>query len=136
MRRKPSLSSLGESEMELLQLIWETGPATVAEIHERALTTRKVAYTTIMSQLRKLADKGYLEFEQEGNAYVYRPARNPQEVRFSVLSSILEKVFQGSAVEMVESLVKHEPLSAQDYAEIRRIIDEMEHRDDKGGTAS
>lgn len=119
--------------MELLQLIWETGPATVAEIHERTLRSRKVAYTTVMSQLRKLADKGYLKFEQKGNAYVYRAARKPKEVRHSVLSSILDKVFKGSAVGLVESLVKHESLTSDDYAEMRRIIDEMERKQSQGG---
>ena len=134
MRNKPSLSDLGESEMELLQLIWETGPATVAEIHDRVLKDRKVAYTTVMSQLRKLADKGYLHFEQDGNAYVYTTARKPQEVRFSVLENILDKVFKGSAVEMVESLVRNEPLTSEEYAEIRRMIDEMERQQSEGGS--
>ena len=121
-RRKPSLGPLGESEMELLHLIWEMGPSTVAEIHERVLARRRVAYTTVMSQLRKLADKGYLTFEQNGNAYVYQSARKPQEVRFSLLSGILTKVFNGSAVDLVANLVRHEKLSEGELDEIRRIV--------------
>ena len=128
MRKRPSLSGLGESEMELLQLVWEAGPATVAEIHQRLLPTRRVAYTTVMSALRKLADKGYLAFDQQGSAYVYRAARPPHEVKFSLLSAVLKKVFKGSPVDLVESLVKHEPISEADYQEIRRIIGAMEAR--------
>ncbi|MEM7297929.1 MAG: BlaI/MecI/CopY family transcriptional regulator [Bacteroidota bacterium] len=59
MRKKPSLAPLGESELEMLQLVWEIGPASVAEIHQRILQVRQVAYTTVMSALRKLAAKGY-----------------------------------------------------------------------------
>lgn len=136
MRRKPSLSPVGESEMELLQLIWDTGPASVSDIHGKALKSRQVAYTTVMSQLRKLADKGYLHFEQVGSAYIYRAARRPEEVKHSLLANILVKVFKGSAVEMVESLVKNEPLSSEDYAEMRRMIDEMEIRHQERGGRS
>jgi len=132
-RKKPSLAPLGESEMELLQLVWEAGPSSVSEIHERVLLERKVAYTTVMSQLRKLADKGFLEFEKEGNAYIYCAARRPQEVRHSVLSSILDKVFKGSALELVESLVKNESLTSDDYAELRRLIDDMEKKQAQTG---
>ena len=126
-RKKPSLAPLGESELELLQMVWETGPATVAEIHQRLLPIRQVAYTTVMSALRKLADKGFLEFTQEGNAYVYRTARPPQEVKHNLLSSILEKVFKGSPVDLVESLVKHETLSDKDLQDIRRLIEKMDN---------
>jgi BlaI family transcriptional regulator, penicillinase repressor len=136
MRRKASLAPLGESEMELLELVWESGPASVADIHQLALINRQVAYTTIMSQLRKLADKGYLEFAKEGNAYIYSAARRPGEVRHSLLSNILDKVFGGSALEMVESLVKNESISAEDYAEMKRMIEEMELRQrERGGVA-
>ena len=126
MRRKPSLAPLGESELELLQLVWEVGPSTVSEIHQRILTTRKVAYTTVMSALRKLADKGYLKFVQEGNAYIYSSARPAHEVKHNLLSSILEKVFHGSPVDLVESLVKHETISSGELEEIRRLIEKMD----------
>ncbi len=126
MRKRPSLAPLGESELELLHLVWEMGPATVSEIHQRILDDRKVAYTTVMSALRKLADKGFLDFSQDGNAYVYRAARDPHEVKHSLLSSILDKVFKGSPVDLVESLVKHESLSEEELGDIREMIEKME----------
>ena len=126
MRKRPSLAPLGESELELLHLVWEAGPSTVSEIHQRILLTRNVAYTTVMNALRKLAKKGFLDFTQDGNAYVYSAARAPHEVKFSLLSSILEKVFKGSPVDLVESLVKHEALSEEDLRDIRHLIEGME----------
>jgi predicted transcriptional regulator len=136
MRRKASLAPLGESEMELLKLVWESGPASVSDIHQLALEHRQVAYTTVMSQLKKLADKGFLEFEKEGNAYIYSAARRPGEVRHSLLSNILDKVFGGSALEMVESLVTNEPITPEDYAEMKRLIEEMEVRQQERGGQS
>ena len=76
-----------------------------------------------MSSMRKLAKKGYLTFTQEGSAYVYSAAKPPHEVKFSLLSGILNKVFKGSPVELVESLVKHEAISEADMDDIRRLID-------------
>ena len=124
---KPSLGPLGETEVEVLQHVWDLGAATVAEVHERIRARRKVAYTTIMTVMKKLAAKGYLTFEQQGTAYVYRAARPAHSVKHSLLDGILKKVFQGSPVELVASLVEHEPLSEAERAEIRRLIDELDN---------
>ena len=76
-----TLHPLGETEMELLQHVWELDRATVGEVHQRVLETREVAYTTVMTVMKKLASKGYLAYTKEGNAYVYQAARPPEEVR-------------------------------------------------------
>ena len=126
MKKKSSLAPLGESELELLHLVWEHGPATVADIHQHILATRQVAYTTVMTSLKKLANKGYLQYAKEGAAFVYEAAQPPQEVKFNVLSNILDKVFKGSPVDLVESLVKHEKISAKEMEEIRILMAKME----------
>ena len=127
------MAPLGESEIELLHLVWEHGPATVADIHQRILASRQVAYTTIMNSLRKLADKGFLQFSKDGAAYVYEAARPPQEVKFNLLSSILDKVFKGSPVELVESLVKHEKISDREMEEIQVLLAKMAANQEKDG---
>lgn len=116
--------------MEVLQHVWEHGQVTVAEIHEQVAQKRKVAYTTIMTIMRKLADKGFLQYEKQGSAYVYQAARPPGEVKHSLLTGILRKVFRGSPVDLVESLVKYETLSEAERAEIRHLLETMEDDDD------
>jgi predicted transcriptional regulator len=111
--------------MELLQHVWELGQASVADVHARVLQDREVAYTTVMTILRKLVDKGYLEFEKKGNAYVYSAKRAPDSVRGSVLSEIIDKVFRGSPVELVQTLTRQEELSDEDLEEIRKLIDQI-----------
>ncbi len=78
-----------------------------------------------MNVMKKLADKGYLEYEQEGAAYVYRPAKPAQQVRASILQEIVDRAFRGSPVSLVQTLVKRGKLSAQERAEIRKLIREM-----------
>ena len=128
MRRK-SLTPLGETEMEVLHLVWELGHATVADVRERMLRHRDVAYTTVMTVMKNLADKGYLQFEKEGVTYVYSAARAPEDVRRSLLGELMEKVFKGSPGALVQTLVASEKLSDAEREEIKRIIDQMEEDD-------
>ena len=67
---KKSLTPLGESEMEILHHVWELGEATVAEVQELILKNRKVAYTTVMTIMKNLNDKGFLKYRKQGVTYV------------------------------------------------------------------
>ncbi|MEM9997545.1 MAG: BlaI/MecI/CopY family transcriptional regulator [Bacteroidota bacterium] len=121
-----TLHPLGATEMQVLNLVWELGHATVADVHEQLLSERDVAYTTVMTVLKNLARKGYLRFEKDGLAYVYYPERRPEEVRGSLLAGFLDKVFRGDAAALVQSLVKAEHLSPTDRAEIQRLLDAID----------
>ena len=131
MQRK-SLTHLGETEMEVLHHVWDLGEATVADIRERILEDRDVAYTTVMTVLKKLAEKGYLEYSKEGRSYVYQPAQEPNEVQHSLLRRLMDKVFEGSPSALVQTLVKREDLSDDERAEIRALIDALEEEDTDG----
>ena len=128
--RKRNLTSLGETEMEVLQHVWELGEAKVGEVHERILKVRPVAYTTIMTVMGNLTKKGYLTYKKDGVAYVYTAARKPEEVRGSLLHRLTQSVFRGSPLELVQRLVRQEQLSEEDIAELRRLIDSIEESDD------
>ncbi len=125
MRRK-SLTPLGETEMEVLHHVWDLGSATVADVHERVLGERTVAYTTVMTVMKKLADKGFLRFETDGATYVYSAARSPEDVRRDLLQDVLDKVFRGSPTALVQSLVQAEEISEAERSEIRRLIADLD----------
>lgn len=129
---KKSFTPLGETELELLQHVWELERATVADVHKRVLAYREVAYTTIMNVMKKLADKGYLTYEREGAAYVYRPAKSALQVRASILREIVDKAFRGSPVSLVQTLVKRGRLSERERAEIVELIRTLD--EDEGGS--
>ncbi len=123
---KKSLTPLGESEMEILHHVWDLGEATVKDVQELILKERKVAYTTVMTIMKNLADKGYLKYRKDGVTYVYSAARDPENVQSSLMSKMIDKVFKGSTSALVQSLVKQENLSKEDLDEIKQMIDKME----------
>lgn len=122
---KKSLTPLGETEMEVLHHVWELGEATVKDVQERILEDRKVAYTTIMTVMKNLADKNYLKFRKDGVTYVYSPAQEPESVRFNLVKDLVRKVFKGSPKDLVQTLVKGENLSEGERKEILSLIDKM-----------
>lgn len=130
--RKKSLTPFGETEMEVLQHVWELGRASVADVRERILKNRPIAYTTVMTVLKNLSAKGYLDYEQEGNSYIYFPRESEEDVQHSVLRSLVKKVFNNSPAAVVQMLVRSEDLSDDERREILEMIKQME---DDDGTA-
>lgn len=112
--------------MEVLHHVWSLGEATVADVRERILDDRDVAYTTVMTVMKKLAEKGYLDYYKEGRSYVYHPAQEPNEVQHNLLRRLMEKVFHGSPSALVQTLVQKEELSDTERHELKSIIEALE----------
>lgn len=112
--------------MEVLHHVWKLKEATVKQVRNRILENREVAYTTIMTVMKNLADKGYLKYRKEGVSYVYSPAVEPESVRFNLVKDLVTKVFKGSPKELVQTLVKNEDLSDDERQEIKNLIADME----------
>ena len=123
---RKSLTPLGETEMEVLHHVWNTGEASVADIRELILEDRKVAYTTIMTVMKNLADKGYLKYRKEGISYIYSAAIDPSSVQYNLIDRLVDKVFHGSPKDLVQALVKNENLSKEDREEIKNLIQSRE----------
>lgn len=123
---KKSLTPLGETEMEILHHVWELKEATVADVHERILAERKVAYTTVMTIMKNLNDKSYLKYRKDGVTYVYSAAQEPEDVQYNLVGKLIDKVFKGSPSALIQTLVKNENLTEEERADIKKLIDEME----------
>lgn len=123
---KKSITNVGETEMEILHIVWELGEATVSDVHYKILERRKVAYTTIMTIMKNLYTKGLLQYRKDGMSYVYKAAKKPEDVRMKLANDLIEKVFKGSSVALFQALVSKEKIDAKELAEIKRMIDEME----------
>lgn len=122
------ITPLGGTEMEVLRHVWRLGEATVREVHDTM--DRDLAYTTVMTVMKNLADKSLLTYRKEGNAYVYSAAVPQEEVRGNLLSGILDKVFGGSPLSLVQALVREQSLTKDERNRLRALIDEMEQNDD------
>ncbi len=123
---KKSLTPLGESEMEILHHVWDLGEATVAQVQEKIIQERKVAYTTVMTIMKNLSDKGYLKYRKDGVTFVYSAAQEPESVQFNLINKMVDKVFKGSTAALVQTLVKSENISEDELKEIKKLIDSME----------
>ncbi|HRK72670.1 MAG TPA: BlaI/MecI/CopY family transcriptional regulator [Rhodothermales bacterium] len=116
------LQSLGEAEWEILQAIWQLGEATVSQVHEHIRSQRDVAYTTIMTLMKRLSEKGYLSYTVRGQAYVYHANMEPDAFKNAMVSEVVEKIFNGSSLALAQTLFKQETFSEADRAEIESLL--------------
>ncbi len=111
-----------------MNVLWDRGSATVAEVRERL--PDRLAYTTVLTILRTLERKGYVEHEAEGRAYRYRPVVERARARVSALRRLTRKLFAGSPELLMAELVSGEGISEE---ELRRLRDLLEERLKEGG---
>jgi BlaI family penicillinase repressor len=110
-------------ELEIMKLIWELGTATVRQVYERQRQHRKVAYTTVMTMMKILEEKGFLSRRPEGRAYVYEPVQPQSVVISGMVQDFVDRVFNGAAQPLVLSLLESKKLSEKDLADITRLIE-------------
>ena len=117
---------LTDAELEIMHVVWELDGATVRVVHERLNQRRALAYTTVMTMMNILEEKGHLTRHKQGRAYRYEPVRPKSQVISGMVDDFVGKVFEGSARPLVLGLVKDRKLSEKDLEEIARLIKEVE----------
>jgi predicted transcriptional regulator len=115
------------AELEVLKILWERGPLTVRGVIEHMDQPRSRAYTTVMSLLGVMHDKGLLERRSKGKAFVYSAAADQQRTLSAMLSDLVNRAFAGSTSALVAHLLAGEHPSAQDLEEIRQLISRYPH---------
>ena len=109
-----------------MKVVWKLDSATVRDVYETLRKQRQIAYTTVMTMMKILEDKGYLTKSRTERAYVYKPARPRQQVVAAMVRDFVERVFDGAASGLVLHLARDGRLSKADRRRIRRAIDDME----------
>jgi predicted transcriptional regulator len=117
---RPRARTLTTQELEVMKIVWRRESATVRDVYEDLLKHRKIAYTTVMSALKTLEQKGYLRAEQQERAYVYAPTRPKGEVIKGMVREFVDRVFGGAARPLVVHLLEDERLSDADLRELAR----------------
>ena len=120
MRRRST--TLTDQELEIMKVIWDSETVTVRDVYEALLEKRKVAYTTVMTMMNILEQKGHLEKTQEDRAYVYRSTKPRNQVIRGMVREFVNRVFNGSAEPLLLHLVEDRKLSEKDIDEIRALI--------------
>ena len=112
-------------EAEVMGVVWQRTSATVQDVVDKI--PRPLAYTTVMTTLKILEDKGFVRRgAKRGRAYLYYPAFSRDSVRQSMAASLADRLFGGSVKSMVLSLIETESISAADLSELRSAIQTIE----------
>jgi predicted transcriptional regulator len=117
---------LADREAQLMEILWEHGPSTVAQVRERLQDD--LAYTTVLTMLRTLEAKDYVRHEEQGRAHVYTAAIHRQAAQRSALTALTAKLFKGSHALLVTQLVSDETLTEEEIKRIRKLIDNRSKR--------
>ncbi len=123
-KKQNSEIRLGRLELQIMNVVWEKGKATVHDVKDVLGRGRKPAYSTILTMMRKLEAKGYLEHDVDDRTYVYRPTISQQAVRHGVLGDIVDRLFEGSPSLLLNSLVEQNRISGTELKQIQKIIKE------------
>jgi predicted transcriptional regulator len=123
---RPKTSTLTPQELAIMKVVWQRDQATVRDVYETLRERRQVAYTTVMTMMKILEDKGYLKKSREDRAYVYRPSRPRQQVVGAMVRDFVDRVFDGAASGLLLHLARNGTLTRAERQKIRQLIDEME----------
>lgn len=118
--------TLTPQELAIMKVVWSLEKATVRNVYETLRRRRQIAYTTVMTMMKILEDKGYLKKTRVDRAYVYKPTRPRQQVVGAMVRDFVERVFDGAAGGLLLHLAKDRTLSKEERDRIRGVIDEME----------
>jgi BlaI family penicillinase repressor len=121
---RPKSATLTEQELEIMKIVWQRERVTVRDVYEDLLERRKIAYTTVMTMMKILAQKKYLRKSQEERAYVYQPTKPKNQVIKGMVREFVNRVFNGSAEPLLVHLMEDRKLSGKDLEEISRMIRE------------
>jgi BlaI family penicillinase repressor len=111
-----------ERELDIMSILWRRGAATVAEVREEL--NEDLAYTSVLSALQSLEEKGYIDHEAVGRAYRYRPLVAADAAGGSALTRVLEKIFHGSAEQLLAQLVSEREIPPEELKRMRKLLQE------------
>ena len=125
MPRKPSPHPT-DVEHAILRVLWERGPSSVRQVHDALRESRTTGYSTTLKMIQVMFEKGLLLRDAARRPQVYRPAVSEELTQRRIVHDLILRVFGGSARKLVMRAVQSEQVSAQDMAEIRKMLNSLE----------
>ena len=109
-----------------MKVVWRLDKATVRDVYEALRDKRPVAYTTVMTMMRILEEKGYLKKSLVDRAHVYRPAQRRQLVVGAMVRDFLDRVFDGAPADLLVHLAKDNKLTDKQRKIVKQLIEEVD----------
>jgi BlaI family transcriptional regulator, penicillinase repressor len=118
--------TLTPQELAIMKIVWRKDEATVRDVYEALRETRPVAYTTVMTMMRILQEKGYLTKVTNERAHVYRPAEPRQQVIGGMVRDFLDRVFDGASDALLVHLARDNRLTPKQRRIVRQLLEETD----------
>src|SRR5450432_683860 len=116
------------SELEILQVLWVRGPSTVREVHEQLNDKRPMGYTSVLKLMQIMTAKGAVRRNEQQRAHVYEAVQPAQATKQQFAVDVLERVFDGSASELMMHALAGHKASREEMEELRRLLKEYERK--------
>jgi predicted transcriptional regulator len=120
------VSTPTQAELEILNILWETGECRVQEIHERLNKIRPIGYTTTLKSMQVMAQKGLLDRRLDGRSHIYFPAIQENATKNKLLKRFINNTFRGSNSKLVVQLLGNNKVSKEEINEIKQFLSKIE----------
>jgi len=117
-----------ETELEILQLLWEHGSLTVRELNDKLNKQRKVGYTTSLKMMQIMTEKGLLSRDTALRSHVYSPTLQPADVQSNIMDHVLRTVFMGDRSKLVLQALGNYDVTPDELSELKALIQKMEEK--------
>ena len=118
---KQKRAAISPAETEVLRLVWDNKSATVQQVYDALPSNRKVTYVTVATLLRRLEEKGYIKHKVRGKAFVYTPSVKKEDVINRTISDLVQRLFGGNPVPLMQHLALHNEISDEDIEKLRAL---------------
>ncbi len=119
---------LGNLQLAIMRILWEEGEATAVDVHAALYAARRLAPTTIATMLRKMEEKGVVAHRTVGRRFIYRSTVTEGEVKRSMVSELMERLFEGDASELVSHLLAEGEIDRAELDRLRKRISARERK--------
>jgi predicted transcriptional regulator len=116
------------SELEILRVLWARGPSTVRDVHEALSANKSLGYTTVLKLLQIMTTKGSVRRNETQRAHVYEAGLPAEQTKRQLAGDMLQRVFEGSASQLMMHALAGTRTSQEEIAEIRHLLDEYERK--------
>lgn len=120
-----------ESEMEILNILWEKGPSTVRDVHEILEKSKDAGYTTTLKLMQIMHDKKLLSRDSSNRSHVYKAAISKEQTRGQMVQRMIDNVFNGSAMQLVMQALGSHKAAPGELEQIKAYLEEMEKKQQK-----
>ncbi|GAB4092012.1 BlaI/MecI/CopY family transcriptional regulator [Flaviaesturariibacter terrae] len=114
-----------ESELEILQILWNKGVATVREVHEELAKTKEVGYTTTLKLMQIMHEKGIVKRDESMRTHVYQPAVNKEKTQKHLLGKMIDSLFGGSSTQLVLQALGEHNASPEELEQIQKLLNNL-----------